>query len=93
MGPWSRNARSIMGVRPTTAVPRCEPSPHRRIAFITRLNYAGVPNIDVSSELSAMTMISTATMTTVRRFGFVELPSPNRLVPYGDHTRRRKGSA
>ncbi len=28
-----------------------EPSPHRRIAFITRLNYAGVPNIDVLRSL------------------------------------------
>lgn len=28
-----------------------EPSPHRRIAFITRLNYAGVPNIEVLMKL------------------------------------------
>ncbi len=33
------------------AVPLRESSPHRRIAFITRLNYAGVPNIELLMDL------------------------------------------
>jgi LysR family hydrogen peroxide-inducible transcriptional activator len=34
-----------------TAIPLNEPGPHRRIAFITRLNYAGVNNIELLMQL------------------------------------------
>ncbi len=32
--------------RELSAVPLSDPGPHRRLAFITRLNYAGVHTID-----------------------------------------------
>ena len=42
-----------------------EASPHRRIAFITRLNYAGVPNIEILKELFRRELNAAANRTRV----------------------------
>lgn len=41
----------LVGSNELRAIKLQEASPHRRIAFITRLNYAGVPNIELLKKL------------------------------------------
>ena len=41
----------IGGTRSVNAVPLAEPGPHRRLAFITRLNYARVNDVKLLSEI------------------------------------------
>lgn len=41
----------LAGSSELAAVPLAEPGPHRRIAFITRLNYAGVGDIEILMRL------------------------------------------
>ncbi|MFV0276467.1 MAG: LysR substrate-binding domain-containing protein, partial [Parahaliea sp.] len=41
----------LAGSSELAAVPLDEPGPHRRIAFVTRLNYAGVGDIELMMRL------------------------------------------
>jgi LysR family hydrogen peroxide-inducible transcriptional activator len=41
----------LAGSSELVAAPLAEPGPHRRIAFVTRLNYAGVPDIELLMKL------------------------------------------
>lgn len=46
----------IRATKPVHAVPLTEPGPHRRLAFVTRLNYARVNDVRLLSEIFGRTL-------------------------------------